>query len=666
MALRQAVLIHGSLAPGLAASDRAKNLQLSFACWHSASKLLPARHGGVLKRRTRRWTNAEAIYADTIEVARLVGAAEEAGPATDCYVSIYDTTLRDGSQMVGISMSVEDKLKVAALLSDFGVEYIEGGWPGSNPKDAEFFARWDEIRRHSPRNSGPLHQSPTKLAAFGSTRRKLSSCEKDANIQALLASEADVVTLVAKVGVHFTSIFVAVLPPILFQAWDEQVERVLETTLEENLCMIAESISYFKVRGKEVMLDAEHFFDGFAANRKYALRCLEEAAKAGADVLVLCDTNGGSMPWSIEVVTKAVVAAVASWPQVRIGIHTHNDCEMAVSNSLAAVRAGATLVQGCINGYGERTGNANLVSLIGTLQVKMGFCCIPPQSLCRLTGIAAAVAELACQPLPPQQPFVGSSAFAHKGGIHVAALRKMPESYNHMEPSLVGNEMRSVVSELSGRGNILDKAERAGLELDRDVAGSVLARIKEMESEGCAFENASASVDILIVRRGQGYKQPFRVEEFSVISSNRGDYGREPEDGEEGGRGHCMDWHSSHINQAIVKLRVDGECQMTAAEGNGPVDALSHALRSALERHYPQLKKVELADFRVRLLEPSERRKGTMSTTRVTIDFRDSLGTKWTTVGAHTSIVEASFRALVDGLEFGIVNCSEDGCTIRG
>eukprot|EP00850_Spirogloea_muscicola_P001585 SM000006S19350 [mRNA] locus=s6:274877:281092:- [translate_table: standard] len=638
MALRQAVLVHGSLAPGLAASGRAKNLQLSFACWHPASKLLPAIHKSVLKRRTRRRTNAQAIYADTVEVARLVGAAEEAGPATDRYVSIYDTTLRDGSQMVGISMSVEDKLKVAALLSDFGVEYIEGGWPSSNPKDAEFFARWDEVRRISPRNSGPLHRSPIKLAAFGSTRRKMSSCEKDANIQALLASEADVVTLVAK-------------------AWDEQVERVLETTLEENLCMIAESISYFKVRGKEVMLDAEHFFDGFAANRKYALRCLEEAAKAGADVLVLCDTNGGSMPWSIEEVTKAAVAAVASWPQVRIGIHTHNDCEMAVANSLAAVRAGATLVQGCINGYGERTGNANLVSLIGTLQVKMGFRCIAPQSLCRLTGIAAAVAELACQPLPPQQPFVGSSAFAHKGGMHVSALRKMPESYNHMEPSLVGNEMRSVVSELSGRGNILDKAERAGLELDRDVAGSVLARIKEMESEGCAFENASASVDILIV---------FRVEEFSVISSNRGDYEREPEDGEEGGRGHCMDWHSSHINQAIVKLRVDGEYQMTAAEGNGPVDALSHALRSALERHYPQLKGVELADFRVRLLEPSERRKGTMSTTRVTIDFRDSRGTKWTTVGAHTSIVEASFRALVDGLEFGIVNCSEDGCTIRG
>eukprot|EP00850_Spirogloea_muscicola_P007365 SM000037S13500 [mRNA] locus=s37:223014:229194:- [translate_table: standard] len=647
MALRQATLMPGFLAPGLVASERAKNLQLSVACWHRASKLLPTIHKGVLMRQARRRTNAEAIYADTVEVARLVGAAEEAGPATDRYVSIYDTTLRDGSQMVGISMSVEDKLKIAALLSDFGVEYIEGGWPGSNPKDAEFFARWDEVRRISPRNSGPLYQSPTKLAAFGSTRRKLSSCEKDANIQALLASEADVVTLVAK-------------------AWDEQVERVLETTLEENLCMIAESISYFKVRGKEVMLDAEHYFDGFAANRKYALRCLEVAAKAGADVLVLCDTNGGSMPWSIEEATKAAVAAVASWPQVRIGIHTHNDCEMAVSNSLAAVRAGATLVQGCINGYGERTGNANLVSLIGTLQVKMGFRCIAPQSLCRLTGIAAAVAELACQPLPPQQPFVGSSAFAHKGGIHVAALRKMPESYNHMEPSLVGNAMRSVVSELSGRGNILDKAERAGLELDRDVAGSVLARIKEMESEGCAFENASASVDILIVRRGQDYKQPFRVEEFSVISSNRGDYGREPEDGEEGGRGHCMDWHSSHINQAIVKLRVDGEYQMTAAKGNGPVDALSHALRSALERHYPQLKGVELADFRVRLLEPSERRKGTMSTTRVTIDFRDSLGTKWTTVGAHTSIVEASFRALVDGLEFGIVNCSEDGCTIRG
>ncbi|EFJ26316.1 hypothetical protein SELMODRAFT_97271, partial [Selaginella moellendorffii] len=537
-------------------------------------------------------------------------------------VSIYDTTLRDGAQMVGISLTLNDKLKIAKALADIGVDYIEGGWPGSNPKDAEFFKLCkDNI----------LKGQSSKLAAFGSTRRKNSTCEEDTNVQALLFSEAEVITVVAK-------------------AWDVQVTRVLETTLAENLRMVAETISYFKVRSKEVMLDAEHFFDGFTANRAYSLECLKIAVKAGVDVVVLCDTNGGSMPWTVEEVTRTVKAELMPWPHVRIGVHTHNDTELAVANSLAAVRGGASLVQGCVNGYGERTGNANLarmllelISVIGGLQVKMGFTCIPPESLANLSKLASTVADVTKQTMSPTQPYVGSAAFAHKGGIHVAAIRRMPESYNHMDPTLVGNAMRSVVSELSGKGNILDKAEKAGLVLDNDVAGSVLAHIKQMEREGCAFENAGASVDMLIVRKGKRYQQP-----------------------------------DSQVNQAMVKLSVGGKsqvciqlvqkhelerfalpAQVSAAEGIGPVDALSHALRSALEKHYPQLEQVELADYHVHLVEPSTAHKGTLSTTRVTVDFTDASGNKWTTVGAHTSIVEASFRALVDGLEFGIVNCSE-------
>lgn len=546
------------------------------------------------------------------------------------YISTYDTTLRDGAQMVGISLTLADKLKIARALVELGVEYIEGGWPGSNPKDAEFFSVCKmEIMRS---------KTHTKLAAFGATRRKGSTCDEDTNVQSLVASNADVITIVSK-------------------AWDAQVLKVLETSLEENLRMIAETIIYLKVQRKEVMLDAEHFYDGFFANRDYAIDCLKTAAKAGADVVVLCDTNGGTMPWVIEEVTREVKRELEMWPHVRIGVHTHNDTDMAVANSLAAVKGGATLIQGCMNGYGERTGNANLVSIIANLQAKLGFRCIPANALPKLSNIAAMVAEIAGQALSPSQPFVGSNAFTHKGGIHVAAIRKMPESYNHMDPTLVGNTMRSVVSELSGRGNILDKAEKAGLTIDKNIAGSVLARIKEMEKEGCAFENAGASVDMLIIRRGQQYKSPFQILEFSVISSNRGSQIEKT-------RSDSGYYGDRQVNQAIVKLNVGGVDQMSAGEGIGPVDALSDALRNALEAHYPQLSRVELADFRVRLLEPVDARKGTLSTTRVTIDFIDDLGNKWTTVGAHSSIVEASFRALVDGLEFGIVNCSEDGCNI--
>ncbi|KAH7424372.1 hypothetical protein KP509_11G004800 [Ceratopteris richardii] len=531
--------------------------------------------------------------------------------------------------MVGISLTLADKLKIARALTELGVGYIEGGWPGSNPKDAEFFSLCKaEIM---------ANKTNTKLAAFGATRRKGITCDEDKNLQSLISSDADVITVVAK-------------------AWDEQVIKVIETSLEENLNMISDTVKYLKMQSKEVMVDAEHFFDGYLSNREYAMDCLKTAAKAGADVVVLCDTNGGTMPWIVEEVTREIHKALEPWPSVRIGIHTHNDTDMAVANSLAAVRGGATLVQGCMNGYGERTGNANLVSIIGNLQVKLKYRCIPSSTLSKLASVSSFVAEIAGQLQSPSQPFVGSNAFAHKGGIHVAAIRKMPESYNHMDPTLVGNKMLSVVSELSGRGNILDKAERAGLTIDKNIAGNVLARIKKMELEGCAFEGAGASVDMLIIRRGQHYKRPFQVLEFSVISSNRGTQAQDMNTDNE-------DYGNCQVNQAIVKVNVNGVDQITASEGIGPVDALSHALRNALEAHYPQLSQIELEDYKVRLLEPATARKGTLSTTRVTIEFTDSKGNKWTTVGAHSSIVEASFRALVDGLEFGIVNCSEEGCS---
>ncbi|CAI5477455.1 unnamed protein product [Closterium sp. Yama58-4] len=653
--------------------------------------------------------------------------------------------------MVGITLSVADKLRIAELLEDLGVDYIEAGWPGSNPKDAEFFQRWkareaaregiDRLTAAGGDSNGGEGRR-TKLAAFGATRYKNTTCEKDANVQALVESGAPVVTLVAK-------------------AWDAQVLKVLEATLEENLAMIEDTVGYFTAMGRHVMLDAEHFYDGFSANPEYAMQCVRAAARAGAKEIVLCDTNGGSMPWRVHEVTRIVVeelargAAEGEWgSDAGVGVHCHNDCGMAVANSVEAVRAGARVVQGCINGYGERTGNADIVTAIGILQVKLGCECLPRDSLARLAEISAEIARVAGQPPNPAQPFVGANAFAHKGGIHVAALRKMPESYNHCDPSLVGNAMRSVVSDLSGRGNILEKAERAGLDLGREEAGRVLARIKQMEARGFAFENAAASVDMLIVRRGARYQIPFHVLEFSVISTNRlgvpqpmkgtssssssgesgpssrskwaasARYGRnQPGRGgirqvgaesarygrhQPGAGGISQVWAASArcgrhqpgmggisqmsaaegngtvdaLNHALLllphmlsrpslasvssPLLPHSPCccrhQMSAAEGNGPVDALNHALRASLDPHFPQLSQVELVDYRVRLLEPSERRSGTMSTTRVTIDFSDkSSGATWTTVGAHSSIVEASFRALIDGLEFGIVNCNESG-----
>jgi 2-isopropylmalate synthase len=515
---------------------------------------------------------------------------------------LYDTTLRDGSQCEGISFSCNDKLKIAQKLDEFGVHYIEGGWPGSNPKDAEFFARQNE-----------LNLKQAKIAAFGSTRYKNTTCHEDRNIQMLLASNTPVVTLVGK-------------------SWALHVTHVLETTLEENLKMIAESVRYFKERRKEVLYDAEHFYDGYKANPEYALKTLQVAAENGADCLVLCDTNGGSIPKEIEEITRYMVGA---FPGQQIGIHAHNDSELAVANSLMAIQVGVRHVQGTINGYGERVGNANLISVIPNLQLKMGYHCVSEKQLTHLTELSYFVHEIANMTPNIHQPFVGDSAFAHKGGIHVAAVLKVEESYQHIDPKLVGNEKRALVSELSGKSNILYKAAEFGLELNGEDAKKMVEQIKTMESQGHMFEGAEASVNLMLRRASKNYQPPFEVIDFMVVVEDR--------------RGPGV------FSEGTVKVRVGSEIRHTVAEGNGPVDALNRALRKALEQDFPQLKKIHLTDYKVRILDSDS---GTGSTTRVLIDFHEEgkPHSSWTTVSAHTNIIEASWRALIDGIEYGLLN----------
>lgn len=515
-------------------------------------------------------------------------------------IFIYDTTLRDGTQGEGISLSCTDKLKIAQRLDEFGAHYVEGGWPGSNPKDAEFFARQHELTlKHA------------KIAAFGSTRYKGVTCDKDANIQALVQANTPVVTLVGK-------------------SWDLHVHHVLETNKEENLDMISESVRYFKERAKEVIYDAEHFFDGYKANPEYAMLTLQAAAQAGADCLVLCDTNGGSTPWEIEEITRR---AAEQFKERQIGIHPHNDCELGVANGLAGVRGGARHVQGTINGFGERVGNANLISLIPDLQLKLGYRCVSPEQLAGLTALSRYVDELANMTPNTHQPFVGYSAFAHKGGIHVAAILKVEESYQHMDPTLVGNQKRAVVSELSGRGNILYKAAEFGLDTSREEARQVLEQIKQLENQGYTFEGAEASVDMMLRRANNDYKPPFEVIDFMVVTENRQ------------GRG--------LFTEATVKVKVESEIRHTVAEGNGPVNALNIALRRALYQDFPQLQNLHLTDYKVRILDSDA---GTAATTRVMIDFHDSrTGHTWTTVGANSNIIEASWRALIDSMEYALV-----------
>ncbi len=513
-------------------------------------------------------------------------------------IYLYDTTLRDGTQREGISLSLEDKIKIAERLDAFGIHYIEGGWPGSNPKDAGFF----EAARS-------LNLKCAKVAAFGSTRRKHTAPEDDQNIQALIDAETRVVTLVGK-------------------TWDLHVRDVLECSPEENLAMIQDSVAFLKQRSKEVIYDAEHFFDGFKANQDYAIATLRAAEEGGADVIVLCDTNGGSLPWEVE----AIVAVVTQQLSAAVGIHTHNDSGCGVANTLAAVRAGAVHVQGTINGYGERVGNADLCSIIPNLQLKMAMGSIPDEHLSQLTELSRFVAEVANLPHDDHYPYVGASAFAHKGGIHVAAVLKNEDSYQHIDPTLVGNHRRTIVSELAGRGNVLDKAQEFGLDVDRVLAREVVTQIKHLESRGFAFESAEASVDLLLRRLQPDYQAPFELIDYTVIEGYRERRGS--------------------FAEATVKVRVGSQIEHTAAEGNGPVNALDAALRKALINAYPALADVRLADYKVRILDSEN---GTGASVRVLIDT-EAGAQRWSTVGASTDIIEASWRALADSMEYALLN----------
>jgi 2-isopropylmalate synthase len=515
-------------------------------------------------------------------------------------IVVYDTTLRDGAQGPAVSFSAADKVRIARTLDDLGFDYVEGGFPGSNPKDEELFA---ELRKR------PLKQA--RLAAFGATRRANGRCEDDANLEALVQSGAPVWTLVGK-----------------SDSW--QVSTVLQTTNNENLAMVEESVAYGVARRKELIFDAEHFFDGFARDSEYAVEVCLTAARAGASWVVLCDTNGGSMPTEIRQGVEAVRKALAGLNlPVRVGIHTHNDCELAVANSIEGVLAGAEMVQGTINGYGERCGNANLVSVVANLVVKLGYDALPAASVARFSDLSRTVAEIANLALPLQQPFVGHGAFAHKGGQHVAAVLKHKDSYQHIDPAVVGNEPRVLVSELSGRGNVLAKAREFGLELDRDDPQTrwLVQHLKELEHRGYSYEAADASFEMLVRRLQPGYKAPWTVADFTTQVRKSG---------------------SSVNAEATVQVEVGGTVYHTAATGNGPVNALDAALRKALSPRFPGLRGVTLHDYKVRILDGDA---GTAATTRVLVESGKGLK-RWTTIGCSSNIIEASLLALVDALEF--------------
>jgi 2-isopropylmalate synthase len=513
-------------------------------------------------------------------------------------VLLYDTTLRDGSQRENLSFSCDDKLRIIERLDRFGMHYIEGGWPGSNPKDIELFER-----------ARSLQLEHARLAAFGATRRKGTTCELDANLQALVAAETPVVTIVGK-------------------SWDLHVEKVLETTREENLAMIGDSVRYLKEQGKEVVYDAEHLFDGYRAERDYALQTVLSAAAAGADFIVLCDTNGGSLPWQVAEIAGEIGRRIS----VPLGIHAHDDGGCGVANSLAAVTAGCVMVQGTINGYGERVANANLSTIIPDLQIKMGYSCVSDRQLQSLTDLSRFVAETANIEPDPYAPFVGRSAFAHKGGIHVAAILKEPESYQHVDPTQVGNTMRSLVSELSGRGNLLHLASRTGASTDHKLTSQVLERIKALEHRGYAFEGAEATVELMLRRAADTYQPPFELVDFMVVVERRQ------------GRG--------LVTEATVKVRIGDEVFHTVAEGNGPVNALDNALGRALCLTYPELEQVQLTDYKVRILDSES---GTAATTRVLADFQQG-SRSWSTVGASTNIIEASWQALAESMEYALLD----------
>lgn len=515
-------------------------------------------------------------------------------------VVLFDTTLRDGTQGEGISFSAEDKLKICRRLDQFGIDYIEGGWPGSNPKDVEFFERAKDLKLNH-----------AKLTAFGSTRRARLAVEDDPNLQALVASGAKVATIFGK-------------------SWTFHVTDVLRTTLEENLKMIEESVAFLRFQGMEVIYDAEHFFDGFAADREYALSAIEAAARGGASYVVLCDTNGGSLPGHI----REGVTAAKERIDAKLGLHTHNDSGLAVANVLEGIAAGAVHVQGTINGLGERSGNCDLIQVIPNVQLKMGLKCIADESLPKLTELSRFVSEMANVHPDSSQPFVGKSVFAHKGGTHVAALVRHPETYEHITPETVGNKRRVLVSELSGAGNIIYKAKEMGVELSRESPAlkRVVEQIKELEHQGYHFEGAEASFE-LILRKALGlYKPYFELMGLRLMIDKR------PTDDEPNAEG-------------TIKVRIGDDVYHTAAEGNGPVHALDSALRKALGKVYPAITRINLVDYKVRVLNESA---GTSAPVRVLVTSSEN-GQSFGTVGVSTNIIEASWRAVVDSIEYGLM-----------
>ncbi len=530
------------------------------------------------------------------------GQPESRGPGgfDPAALHVYDTTLRDGAQQEGLSLSVADKLAIAGLLDELGVGYIEGGWPGSNPKDTEFFRR--------ARND--LDLTHATLAAFGATRRPGVRAADDPLVAALRDAGAPVVTLVAK-------------------SYDRHVQRALRTSLAENLAMVRDTVGHLRAEGMEVFLDAEHFFDGYLANADYATEVVRVAAEAGAGVVVLCDTNGGMLPDRVG----EVVEQVRDRTGVRLGIHCHNDTGCAVANSLAALHAGASHVQGTVNGYGERTGNADLITVVADLELKLGRPVLPNGRLAEATRVAHAVAEVTNVAPGSRQPYVGVSAFAHKAGLHASAIKVDPDLYQHTDPLLVGNDMRLLVSEMAGRASVELKGRELGFDLAADAAlvGRVTARVKELEARGYTLEAADASFELLLAEESTGTRPAyFTVESWRVISESR------PQ--------------AEAVSEATVKLRAAGRRLVVTGEGNGPVNALDHALRSAIGQVYPEVAGFQLTDYRVRILESSQ---GTDAVIRVLIETTHE-GQRWVTVGVGHNVVEASWEALLDAVTYGL------------
>jgi 2-isopropylmalate synthase len=523
-------------------------------------------------------------------------------------IEIYDTTLRDGSQLEGISLTVEDKLRIAEQLDWLGVHYIEGGYAGANPKDDEFFAR----------ASTDLRLSSSRLVAFGSTRRANGKVDVDETLQKILAAGTGVVCIVGK-------------------CWDYHVTEALRTTLDEGVAMVADSVRFLAAAGREVFFDAEHFFDGYRNNPEYSLRVLEAAAEAGASRLILCDTNGGSLPHDVE----EMVRAVTTYLDTPVGVHLHDDTGCGVANAIAGVRGGARQVQGTINGYGERTGNCDLVPIIANLTLKMGLETIPADRLDRLTQVSHHIAELVNFNPDPQQAYVGASAFAHKAGLHTSAIARRPDAYEHVDPARVGNGTRFVVSEMAGRSTLELKARELGLQLDGKVLGDVVDTLKRLEYEGYHFEVADASLELLM-RGASGWEQDlFTVESFSVNLTHRG--------------GGARAWNNVAVDvdtEAVVKVWVGDQRYVAVGEGNGPVNALHRALSSAISHRYPAFDRIHLTDFKVRVLDTS---KGTGAITRVLIESSNG-ERSWTTIGVSENIIEASWQALVDSLVYGLLH----------